>query len=262
MNSKSPEIIPLEVLNIKISGKSEPSLKHPDRNEDAIGFDEKAGWAAVLDGVGGGPLGDLASKKGLEVLTKRLAESVSTLDQLEKQMVDAFQEASQVVSKEAGGGSTTAVAVKTLGNYAIVASVGDSRVYINRRGLLTKITDDDSLMPAEISNKIDNALSRENITGEEYDLYFRKRNVITKALNGSVVIVHTHRLKVQEGDRMILTTDGISDNLTSEEIRKVASEGGEVAGRLVELATARSQEQHFRAKMDDISAVVIEVVEE
>jgi len=52
--------------------------------------------------------------------------------------------------------------------------------------------------------------------------------------------------------------DGIHNNLTFNEIEEVVSHNSDVARLLIEAASKRSKEKHFRSKPDDISAVVME----
>jgi len=53
MDSRSAEQLPKKELVLTFSQKSVTSVRHPERNEDAVGFDAKTQWAAVFDGVGG-----------------------------------------------------------------------------------------------------------------------------------------------------------------------------------------------------------------
>lgn len=65
---------------------------------------------------------------------------------------------------------------------------------------------------------------------------------------------------IQLGDRILLTTDGIHDNLTSAEIAALLddSDPDGAAEALIAAARERSVSSHFRAKPDDMSVVVID----
>src|SRR3990167_6855606 len=90
-----------------------PSSEHPDRNEDAIAYDAKGGWAAVLDGVGGTMAGREASNKALEVIKLRLANWQKDNDpQVESKFKSIIEEASLAVSRDVPDGLTTAVISK------------------------------------------------------------------------------------------------------------------------------------------------------
>src|SRR3990172_356301 len=102
MDSRMAEQLPPKELSIKISGKSEASIEHPDINEDSIAFDEKAGFAMVLDGMGGLNAGDEASKTARDVIVKRISRIRENMDPVKAQqeMSMAFGDASVNVRKK------------------------------------------------------------------------------------------------------------------------------------------------------------------
>lgn len=264
MDARSLELLPKQELVLTFSQKTVASPRHPDRNEDAVGFDANAGWAAVFDGVGGVVGGEKASKKGLEVLGNRLTRiPVDAANEVIWDGVrEAFEKANEEIKKV--GGKTTAVAVKIAGDkekFAYIGIIGDSRLYLFRDGKLVRITEDYSLADPATAKKLDHAENREDLTGEEL-IQFRMRNIITGDLSGGQPFhgVDEYKRKLVGGDILILTSDGVHDNLTIDEMQEIISEGGN-ASILVDKANARSQEGHFRSKPDDISAVVIEVNE-
>ena len=261
---KSPEIIPPKELSVKISGKSEANPEHPDRNEDAIGFDEKAGWAVLLDGMGGLNAGDKASRAAQDVIVKRISRMKDDTDsgKAQQEMVKSFTDASEQVRKKIPRSGTTAVAVKIVGRQrkvAVIASVGDSRVYIFRDGNLGQITVDDSAIPLVDRERFDET------DGSDIDLkydyaVFRQRNELAQYLGSNKELdVNLYSEELKEGDKIILTSDGVHDNLRTSEIRDLVG-GGNTAERLVGKAFEVSKTNLFRAKPDDISAVVMEVV--
>ena len=265
MDTRSAEQLPTKELVLTFSLKSQASFKHPERNEDAVGFDASAGWVAVFDGVGGVAGGEEASKRGLEILGNRLAAiPVDTAnDDIWDGVREAFEQANREIRRV--GGETTAVAVKIAGDkekFAYIGIIGDSRLYLFRDGRLERITEDYSLADRETSKKLDTVKREEDLAGEEL-IQFRRRNIITGDLKGSSSFygVDEYKRKLVPGDVLVLTSDGVHDNLTTDEIEKIISEGGSVR-TIVDRAKVRSQEGHFRSKTDDISAVVIEVGEE
>lgn len=263
---KSPEIIPPKELSIKISGRTKASLDHPEVNEDTISFNEKAGWAVLLDGMGGLDAGDRASQMGKDVIVKcitRIKEDAN-LRNVQQEMVKSFTEASEQVRKKVPGKSgTTAVAVKIVGRdrkAAIVASVGDSRAYLSRRGKFEQITQDDSPIPPQLRDKLDNVTHESDLDESELGFYNMRRYLTQNLGQRKPLDVHTYMIDLSEGDKLVLTSDGVHDNLTKNEIQGVIEDGGNVANRLVEISSNRALQKgaHFRAKMDDISAVIIE----
>lgn len=263
MDARSLELLPKQELVLTFSQKTVASSKHPERNEDAVGFDANAGWAAVFDGVGGVAGGEKASKKGLEVLGRCL--SGISVDAANEVIWDGVREAFERADKEIKkvGGKTTAVAVKIAGDkekFAYIGIIGDSRLYLFRDGKLERITEDYSLADEATAEKLDHTESRGDLTDEEF-VHFKMRNIITGDLGSSQPFygVDEYKRKLITGDILVLTSDGVHDNLTVDEMEEIIREKGDVVGTLVDGAFARSHTTNFRRKMDDISAVVVEV---
>ncbi|WP_165423246.1 PP2C family protein-serine/threonine phosphatase [Ktedonosporobacter rubrisoli] len=151
------------------------------------------------------------------------------------------------------------------------AHVGDSRIYLlPQTRPLKRLTRDDGyfslLLKRELINeddayRIDQATSAEQLSAEEFD-YFSKRNGITQALGDhSQPTVHIGSMPIAPGDRILLCTDGIHDNLTDQEIQQILQKGSRTraARGLVQSAIDRSHQsdESIRAKADDMSAIVI-----
>lgn len=253
--------------SFKFSGASVASLKHPDRNEDAIFYpiDGKTKWVGVFDGVGGLVGGELASKIAVEAVSRELyGYSGSDREEVVEKIKESILTAHKKINEKAAGSATTATVARLIederGKYLVVGSVGDSRAYILKEGELFRLTPDDSLAPDEVSFDLDEVSSKQGLSGE-LESYYRKRNLITQSLGGeSEPNVHIARLGVKSGDKIVLTTDGVHDNLTRSEIEEVLKKGSAEAHDLVRLAKLRSQEEgHIRSKKDDISAVVVQI---
>lgn len=264
-------------LKIQSHGRSLPSIDHPAHNEDAIAHNKQEGFAALFDGMGGQQNGELASRVARTSLADSLKQiTTSDLETAKRQMNDALIEASKKVGQEAKGGGTTAVVVKFIdGNKkAIIGSVGDSRAYIQRGDRLIQLTEDDNA----ISMRQDLDLAGRKAIGQKLDLVatqadldvlpeqerneYKRRNQIAQALDGSTVKPHVYPVQLQEGDRLILTSDGIHDNLTQTEIDQLVktTPPDRMADALAEAAQTRSRDKsHIRSKSDDTSALVITV---
>ncbi len=158
-------------------------------------------------------------------------------------------------------------------NYTMIyAHVGDSRIYLLReKELLKRLTNDDGLLAKLVENqiisiedalRIDQAMRADQLSDTEFS-YFRLRGGITQALGGPLPpTVHTNQITVYPGDRILLCTDGIHDNLVDEEIEQImrVSPRTSTARMLVEQSLRRSHQERqmtVRAKPDDMSAIVL-----
>lgn len=155
-----------------------------------------------------------------------------------------------------------------------IAHVGDSRIYLLRPGQpLQRLTSDDGYFTLKIQDstineedalRIDQATEADQLTETEREI-FNKRNGITQSLGhlthkkNPTLTIHTAQTVVIPGDRILLCSDGIHDNLTDAEIETTLQREARttVARHLVQCAINRSHEECLRAKRDDMSAIVI-----
>ena len=154
-----------------------------------------------------------------------------------------------------------------------VAHVGDSRIYLLRPGQsLQRLTRDDGYFTLKIQDqtineedalRIDQVTQKDQLTETELEI-FNKRNGISQCLGhltskNPALDIHTAQMPVTPGDRILLCSDGIHDNLTDAEIETILRSGARtvVARHLVQRAIDRSRETCLRAKKDDMSAIVI-----
>jgi protein phosphatase len=158
---------------------------------------------------------------------------------------------------------------------AVIANVGDSRVYIYRAGYLEQSTLDDNVVTQEIGSgqdkqevrnlqhKLNNVADPETLDAEEHEL-FENRNKITHYLGVPGVKPRIYAIDIQKGDKLVLTSDGIHDNLRDDEIAQIVGlspDNKTAVETLTRASLARSQEEHPRAKADDMSAIVVEIPE-
>jgi len=154
-----------------------------------------------------------------------------------------------------------------------IAHVGDSRIYLLRPGQpLQRLTSDDGYFTLKIQDhtineedalRIDQATEANQLSDTEREI-FNKRNGITQSLGhltpkNPTLNIHTAQIVALPGDRILLCSDGIHDNLTDAEIEAILRREARttVARHLVQHAIDRSREECLRAKKDDMSAIVI-----
>ncbi|GCE16929.1 protein phosphatase PrpC [Dictyobacter kobayashii] len=262
-------------------------------------IDELGGLFAVFDGVGGSAAAEIASQTAAHstrqawkrILTRErnrrkiytFLEDCSKRDLceiLEKLILEADEQVRTSGAQRAGTDdlATTVALAAFCGqpgshDYMMVyAHVGDSRIYLLRGDeRIKRLTHDDGLLTKLVENqivneyhafRIDQAMRADQLSEVEYS-YFRLRGGITQALGGPIPpTIHTDKISIRPGDRILLCTDGIHDNLTDEEIEDIlrTSPRPSAARVLVESARQRSHEdrsQTIRSKPDDMSAIVM-----
>ena len=154
----------------------------------------------------------------------------------------------------------------------VYASVGDSRIYLLREHEeLTRLTTDDGWLTKMVrenvvseadARRIDQASHPDELTEAERE-HFDKRNGITQALGDrQPVDIHLGDIAILPGDRILLCTDGVHDNLLDVHIEDMMKYGARttVARLLVQSAIMGSHQEStasMRAKQDDMSAVVV-----
>ena len=170
---------------------------------------------AVCDGMGGHAAGEVASSIAVETIG---AQAPSTADDM---LLGAAVEAANHAIIEAGeqgkgspGMGCTASAILIEGSQMAVAHVGDSRVYLLRNGSLVRVTHDHSY--------VEELVDAGQITADEARVH-PSRSVVTRALGSDPDMYADHfTLEVQNGDRIIVCSDGLSGMITDNEIESLA----------------------------------------
>ena len=225
---------------VKFAGKSDKGLLRR-QNEDAFciigGTDDSPLILVVADGMGGHLAGDIASQTAIAVIRESIAATpldAESDELIDARLMDLVQTANDMIYEKSrtepgcyGMGTTLIIAVIASGKLTI-AHIGDSCAYYLRDGAMTKITIDHSYVEELVRT---GTLTREEAARHP------KRNVITKVV-GCVgkVSADLYRVDLQDGDRVLLCTDGISKMLTEHEIADAimaASDPDEICGALI-----------------------------
>jgi serine/threonine protein phosphatase PrpC len=157
----------------------------------------------------------------------------------------------------------------------VAATLGDSRVALVRGGELFVISldhsyfnDDDPPEAKARQDRLDHVRRLDDLEDPLDRVAFMHRNLISAALNGDGhAEARFYALRLTPGDRLIVDSDGIHDNLDSSEILALLERRDSpqpTANALVDAAYARSNDDpgaEPRAKPDDISIIVIDILD-
>lgn len=189
----------------------------------------------VADGVGGQGGGEVASAETVNAMVAALGEG--DRDDLASALIAAVRRANDRVRElgasdpELRGMATTLVAAVVKDGDAWIVSLGDSRAYVCRAGVLEALTEDDSWVAEQVRAGL---LTPEDAARSPY------QNVITRGIGveeGVRVEAATH-FALQPGDTLLLCSDGLYRCVTPETIADTLATGtvGEAAERLIDLA--------------------------
>lgn len=199
---------------------------------------DDAVFAVVCDGMGGANAGNVASELAVrhisEYVIRSYRSSMDTTD-TEKTLKNAIVSANislydkAVNNAELAGMGTTTAAAFVKDDTAVIAHVGDSRIYLVN-GEIKQLTRDHSVVQSLIESG--------KITPEDAKVHPRK-NVITRALGAEEdVAVDSDCLALSDGDTLLLCSDGLTNFLEDKDILKVFQNNdiSAVAEKLVETA--------------------------
>ena len=228
-------------------------------NQDAFGVGMAANATAwqqrghlfvVADGMGAHAVGELASQ--LAVDTIRLSYSKAKGTALEEALRRAITEANSTIhnrgqqNKEFEGMGTTATALVLGPEGARVGHVGDSRCYRVRESSIEQLSYDHSY--------IWEYARRHKILPE--DVKGVPKNIIIRSLGpeANVEVDVNGPYRVEEGDRFVLCTDGLSGQVSDREIWAIVNNLplDEAAQFLVDMA-------NYRGGIDNVTLILVQV---
>jgi protein phosphatase len=223
------------------------------QNEDDFCAEENL--FVVADGMVGHNAGEVASALAISTVRSGARGGIFTAEQfreLVQQANTAIYTASLDDSTQSGMGTTlTAMAVVPGEEPAVlVANVGDSRTYLFRHGVLSRVSVDHSYVQELVNEGI--------ITPEEARVHPR-RNIVTRAMgiDRNVQVDVFHQL-VRTGDRVLLCSDGLVDEVADFDIAQVLidhSNPQEAAEALVMVANANGGR-------DNTTVIVVDIVDD
>ncbi len=182
----------------------------------------------VADGMGGHLAGEVASRNAISLLVDLVLETpdwILRLDddlmqQVRHRMERRFQHVQKALNDQAredpdlSGMGTTLTVTCSLGADLLLFHAGDSRAYLFRQGRLHRLTCDHTM--AQTLADVGAILPEEVATHP-------LRNVLTNVLGGrgGKLRVECRELRLEDGDQILLCTDGLTDLVSDAAIREV-----------------------------------------
>ena len=192
------------------------------QNQDAFRIEEldrHTILVVVCDGMGGAKAGNIASRLAIDVFVDEVVntyKSGMTQEQTEQLLKSGLDLANITVYEQAQqfeeftGMGTTLVAALLCGRNATIINVGDSRCYHITHSDIRRITVDHSVVQMMVD--------RGELTAEEARVY-PGRNLITRAVGTeSTVQSDLYAIRVERGEALLLSSDGLHDTVEDQEI--------------------------------------------
>jgi protein phosphatase len=217
-------------------------------NEDAFLVDNAHGLFAVADGMGGHVGGEVASRTAIEGLRAAFASGANIEDAIGRANDAVINRAAN--DEQLTGMGTTLTAVTIGGPGALLfGHVGDSRAYLLHDGTLSRVTDDHSLVEELVRDG--------RLTPEQAESH-PQRAIITRVLgNDPDVQVDLYPVTVQNGDRVIICSDGLTTMVRERDVERIARterDPQHAADAMVAAANEAGGD-------DNITVIVIDVLE-
>ena len=218
-------------------------------NEDSYLVEEPI--FAVADGMGGHIAGDIASATAVEVIMDNIHAEKPTgtqqLAEIVRRANSAIWEKAQNDSNLRGMGTTCTLLLLD-GDELHIAHVGDSRAYLYRSGELSQLTEDHTLVSRMV---------REGRLQPEEAERHPQRSIITRALGVDAdVEVDELSMGIEEGDRYLICSDGLTSMIDTESVRDVlgsVTDPNAAVEHLVDRANDAGGE-------DNVTVVLVDIV--
>ena len=217
-----------------------------ENNEDAIVSSDRL--VLVADGMGGHPGGEIAANAAANVVPAVFTgRSADELEAAVRAANWAIRDHAVAQPGLEGMGTTICAAGLLADGHVALVNVGDSRAYLWHDGALSRLTQDHSITAVLIER---GELREEEATRHPH------YGVLTRALGvGPDVEIDRRTLAVEEGDRIVVCSDGLFNELSGEEIERAVARGGDVAAVVDDLIDGAIA----HGARDNVSVVVAEV---
>lgn len=197
---------------------------------------------AVADGMGGALAGEVASRMAVDALVEaaRGVPPGETWEQTRNRFLSAISDANLRIHTAAqenpqhrGMGTTLTAAILRDGAIHFF-QVGDSKGFLSRRSRLFQLTESHALLDILVRDKVISAEDAEKLEGG--------KNIILQALGAEAMVkISTNDSDLEEGDVLILCSDGLHGAVKQKEIESIAAEATD-CGKLCEDLVRKARE--------------------
>ena len=215
--------------------------------EDVPAHAEEVNYVMIVaDGMGGHAAGEIASRMAISTLVSLALDVPDWIFKVDEEYALEIEQRSRKYVQKVGamlvergqrdealhGMGTTLTAVRSFGRDLLITHVGDSRAYLLRAGGLHRLTRDHTFAQLLVDR---GHLAPSEVAGS------RHRHVLTNALGGTVgdVQVDTDQLQLEDGDRLLLCSDGLTDMVDDQTITEIlmgTTRSSDACERLVQRA--------------------------
>jgi protein phosphatase len=248
---------------LKAYGVTHPGKVRPG-NEDALHWDVESGLFIVADGMGGHQAGEVASRMAIETVRSFLESSRGDRDLTwpygfdprlsfnGNRLVTAVRLANRRVFQagedqpDYSGMGTTIVAALLEQRQLSFCGVGDSRLYLCTADRFEQLTHDDSWVATVLAN--------EPGVDEASLAHHPMRHVLTNVVGArDETDVEVVERQMQEGDTLLLCSDGLYGMLEDEALQRILQERVPVEQIAQQLINAALD----KPATDNITALVV-----
>ncbi len=207
---------------------------------------------AVADGCGGMKNGEKASRLALKSLAKSLDRRTSDNQPVRNYILDGIERANHRILKSQLGSACTIAVVEIHGNQMRSYHVGDSMIMVINKQQIRY----ESISHSPIGYAVGSGLLPTNKA-----MFHEDRHLVSNVLGYREMRIEIGpTLDISDQDKVVIASDGLSDNLTSHEIatRCDQSDVQMVASKLTNLASRRMMNESSTrpCKPDDLTIIV------
>ncbi|OMP68556.1 Stp1/IreP family PP2C-type Ser/Thr phosphatase [Domibacillus epiphyticus] len=228
---------------------------HNEDNGGVFHHKQSLCLAVVADGMGGHNAGDIASRmtiEGMEYAWNEANSQIESPDDAVEWLKSTIFEINAAILNhakehpECSGMGTTLVTALCTEKYCTIASIGDSRCYLQNEDGFSQVTEDHSL--------VNELVKSGEISRADAESHPRK-NVLTRALGTDEKLTVDYRtIMFEEGDFLLLCSDGLSNKVSAVEMKDVLESPDSLelkADTLIQMANENGGE-------DNITVVILE----